>query len=273
MKRTRSLTKNEALHLSQRHIESLPVQADAPDTTFSPRSKRSKRNNLYLPGDQATLQEKLTSGVKADNLYAYDVGLPDGIVLYIPDLFMPTDCGRFYTELLQLDQWTQPILTVYGVKKLQSRQVCAFGNSNAHFRYSGARLEVHELLPSVASMIQEVVQHRLSGFTATNGKTDHKFNSLLLNRYDDGSVYIGAHSDLIKDHVEGGLIACVSLGAKRTLVFTHKKSKHKTKIQLHDGSLLVMAGETQQNYTHEIPKEPKIREGRISLTFRQRTDS
>ena len=54
---------------------------------------------------------------------------------------------------------------------------------------------------------------------------------------------------------------------------------------LGNGSLLVMQGETQENwkvcllpicwleahlkFQHEIPKEPKIKEGRISLTFRQ----
>lgn len=42
----------------------------------------------------------------------------------------------------------------------------------------------------------------------------------------------------------------------------------KEKILLGNGSLLVMQGETQKNYTHEIPKERKIKEPRIvSLPF------
>lgn len=38
---------------------------------------------------------------------------------------------------------------------------------------------------------------------------------------------------------------------------------------LANGSLVVMQGDTQSHWKHEIPKEPKVKEGRISLTFRQ----
>jgi alkylated DNA repair dioxygenase AlkB len=33
-------------------------------------------------------------------------------------------------------------------------------------------------------------------------------------------------------------------------------------------SLLIMAGKTQKNFKHEVPKEPNITEPRINLTFR-----
>lgn len=35
------------------------------------------------------------------------------------------------------------------------------------------------------------------------------------------------------------------------------------------GSLVVMQGDTQKNWKHEIPKEKKVKQGRVSLTFRQ----
>lgn len=38
---------------------------------------------------------------------------------------------------------------------------------------------------------------------------------------------------------------------------------------LANGSLLVQQGRTQEFYKHEIPKEAKVKRGRISLTFRQ----
>jgi hypothetical protein len=121
------------------------------------------------------------------------------------------------------------------------------------------------------------------------------------------------------------VIASVSLGASRTFIMTHdppkpakstasKKKKtraiqekgsdptpssdaalatlappgiHKKRWTLDHGSLVVMQGDTQRYWKHEIPKsvapfeqpelkltlpiirEPKIKEGRISLTFRQ----
>lgn len=43
----------------------------------------------------------------------------------------------------------------------------------------------------------------------------------------------------------------------------------KLKWTLENGSLLVMQGDTQLNWKHEIPKEPTVKDGRISLTFRQ----
>ena len=66
----------------------------------------------------------------------------------------------------------------------------------------------------------------------------------------------------------GPVIASVSLGAERlfrlkaqngTIVFTEK---------LPPGSLLIMAGQTQKNFKHEVPKEPAVAEPRINLTFR-----
>jgi len=92
----------------------------------------------------------------------------------------------------------------------------------------------------------------------------------LLNWYKDGQDSIGEHSDNEKGLVKRGVIACVSLGAERTFIFRNKKDKKIThKISLANGSLIVMKGTTQQYWKHLIPKEKSIKEGRISLTFRQ----
>lgn len=50
-----------------------------------------------------------------------------------------------------------------------------------------------------------------------------------------------------------------------------RKGVKGTKISwvLANGSLIVMQGDTQKNWYHEIPKEKAITTGRISLTFRQ----
>jgi len=101
-----------------------------------------------------------------------------------------------------------------------------------------------------------------------------KFNHCMLNRYEDGSVHIGSHSD----NLENLCIASISLGAHRDFILTHKKppegqtNRYKKRWPLADGSLLVMQGQTQKFWKHEIPKQLKIKEGRISLTFRQLID-
>jgi alkylated DNA repair dioxygenase AlkB len=35
------------------------------------------------------------------------------------------------------------------------------------------------------------------------------------------------------------------------------------------GSLLIMAGDTQRNFKHEVSKEPDVTQPRINLTFRR----
>ncbi|HEX9171985.1 MAG TPA: alpha-ketoglutarate-dependent dioxygenase AlkB, partial [Telluria sp.] len=63
-------------------------------------------------------------------------------------------------------------------------------------------------------------------------------------------------------------IASVSFGACRTLVFRHKRSKQVFKVDLSDGSLLLMSGPTQQNWTHGINKSTRPAGPRVNLTFR-----
>lgn len=90
----------------------------------------------------------------------------------------------------------------------------------------------------------------------------------MLNRYDDGSIHIGKHSD----NIENKVIVTVSLGADRSWIMERKAprgqkvdkdEKIRRRWTLKGGSLLVMQGATQKHYTHEIPKELKIKEPRI----------
>ena len=88
----------------------------------------------------------------------------------------------------------------------------------------------------------------------------------MLNRYDNGNVYIGSHSDNLDNHV----ILTLSLGANRKFIFRSRSNpKLKHEMEIENGSVMVMQGVTQLFWKHEIPKEPKVKQGRISLTFRQ----
>ena len=124
-----------------------------------------------------------------------------------------------------------------------------------------------------------------------------------------GHIYIGNHRDNPENQsvalvrLKGGLsvltgmcsvIASLSLGAERSFVLSYAPlnkhpvardyddddrpivddrepgaSERKLKWDLANGSLLVMQGHTQHYWKHEIPKQPAIKHGRISLTFRQ----
>ena len=67
----------------------------------------------------------------------------------------------------------------------------------------------------------------------------------------------------------GPVIASVSLGAERLFRLKRRDGTVAFSERLAHGSLLIMAGDTQKNFRHEVPKEPGITLPRINLTFRR----
>jgi len=99
------------------------------------------------------------------------------------------------------------------------------------------------------------------------------FNQMLVNWYQDGSHYIGKHSDDERQLVKGAPILSVSLGATRKFRIRKKKTnKIFTDILMPDGTVLVMGGNFQKEFTHEVPKiggkKGKKVGPRINITFR-----
>jgi alkylated DNA repair dioxygenase AlkB len=99
--------------------------------------------------------------------------------------------------------------------------------------------------------------------------TDTEFNAVLLNLYRDGSDSMGWHSDDEKEIVTGSAIGSVSFGTTRRLMFRRRDDrKIKIDLELAQGDFLVMRGETQKFWQHQIPKTTKKIGARINLTFR-----
>ena len=95
------------------------------------------------------------------------------------------------------------------------------------------------------------------------------FNGVLLNLYRSGQDSMGWHSD--NEFELGNLptIASLSLGAERRFLLRSKKGLARSyAIPLPHNSLLIMAGKTQENWQHSIPKTTKSVGVRINLTFR-----
>ena len=66
------------------------------------------------------------------------------------------------------------------------------------------------------------------------------------------------------------VVATLSLGATRrlTLVPRRPRDGERRALELPAGSLLVMRGACQRHFRHGIPREPRVTEERVSLTFR-----
>jgi alkylated DNA repair dioxygenase AlkB len=78
---------------------------------------------------------------------------------------------------------------------------------------------------------------------------------------------VGLHADAELEM--GPVIASLSLGATRTFRLKARDGTVAFSEGLPGGSLLIMAGQTQKNFKHEVPKEPRVTQPRINLTFRR----
>ena len=106
------------------------------------------------------------------------------------------------------------------------------------------------------------------------------YNMCLINFYRDGNDYIGFHADDEKQLVPNAPIYSISLGAIRKFRLKMKSNmlndnyatgtcgEDDIEFNLTSGSLIVMGGMCQKTHKHCVPKQKKVTEMRINLTFR-----
>ena len=92
----------------------------------------------------------------------------------------------------------------------------------------------------------------------------------MLNWYRNGQDSMGWHADNEKELGDYPAIVSINIGAARKFVL-RKNTNHKEKIEfiLQHGDLLLMHGDTQNHWQHQVPKQKKVTQGRINLTFRK----
>jgi alkylated DNA repair dioxygenase AlkB len=162
--------------------------------------------------------------------------------------------------LIEDTPWRIESVTLWGRRYPQPRLTAWYGDTNARYVYSGIELDPLPWTPRLVAIKAGVEE-----------ATGSRFNSVLMNYYRNEHDSMGMHSD---DEPELGVdpvIASLSFGAARTLVFRHRfdRSRKPLRIELGDGSLLLMQGATQRNWKHGIAKERRPRGPRVNLTFRQ----
>ena len=182
--------------------------------------------------------------------------LEDGQLAWMPQLPLPWSNAEVMARLLQETDWREETVVVYGKRHLQPRRSAWYGD--AAYTYSGLRLQPAPLTPLLDALR-----------TAVQSVSGCAFNSVLLNHYRNERDSMGMHSD---DEPELGprpVIASLSFGAARTFILKHKHNKKTVRVELTDGSLLLMSGETQKYWLHGINKMTRTLQGRVNLTFRK----
>ncbi|MES2748698.1 MAG: alpha-ketoglutarate-dependent dioxygenase AlkB [Bacteroidota bacterium] len=184
--------------------------------------------------------------------------LPNASLVYFPHLFDVEKANLLFEKLYKEIPWQQDNITVFGKNHLQPRLTALFGNEGKPYSYSNIIMQPHAWNPILTYIKEEVEAH-----------CNETFTTVLLNLYRDGRDSNGWHADNEKELGHNPTIASVSFGAERPFHLQHNLIKEsKQKIILEHGSLLLMKGETQHFWKHQIPKTAKPISPRINLTFR-----
>jgi len=169
----------------------------------------------------------------------------------------PDKAHEAFEMLLAQTPWEQRDVVVFGRSVAQPRLVAWFASPGVTYRYAGLTLEAHSFTPLLLEL-----KHRVEAVA------DAQFNSVLLNLYRTGTDSNGWHADNEPEFGVDPVIASLSLGATRRFDLRNRETKETIKSDLASGDLVVMAGACQREWIHQAPKQLKVEEPRINLTFR-----
>ncbi len=182
----------------------------------------------------------------------------DGEVFYFGEILEPDSAKKIRLNLLENIARKNDKVVIYGKHIVTDRKIAWYGDEPYSYTYSNTTKQAH-LWTTELLQLKKIVEER----------TDTAFNSCLLNLYHNGAEGMSWHSDNEEALGKNAVIASLSFGAQRKFSFKHKQSKKTVSLELEEGSLLLMKGETQQHWLHSLPKTTKVLEPRINLTFRQ----
>ena len=181
----------------------------------------------------------------------------DGTATLYHDFLDAQFAMRAFNQIRDESQWEQPEITIFGNTVLEPRLSTWHNELGEGYKYSGVMRRAQPFSKTLSD-----IRKRCSEVTNT------PFNSALVNFYRNGQDGVGWHSDNEACNGPEPTIASVSLGATRRFDMRHRKTGETIKIQLESGSLLVMAGKSQQCWVHQVAKTKRVHEPRINLTFR-----
>ena len=186
----------------------------------------------------------------------------DGIVNYYGKILFSEEANQYFDLLMKNIQWEKDEVVIFGKHITTKRKVAWYGDSEYLYTYSGTTKRALAWTNELLKLKQIVEKY-----------AETKFNSCLLNLYQNGNEGMGWHSDDEKPLGKNNTIASLSLGAERKFSFKHKQTKQTVSLVLEHGSLLIMKDATQSNWLHSLPKSKDTTQPRINLTFRTMHES
>jgi alkylated DNA repair dioxygenase AlkB len=185
------------------------------------------------------------------------IQIQNGEYIYIPNFYNKELSDSFFKSFIETISWKQESMNMYGRELPFPRLTSWYGDNNKPYSFSGITLQPH---PWTDDLL------RIKNDIEPLSKCD--FNSVLLNRYRDGRDSISWHTDAERELGQNPIIASVNFGAERVFQLRHMNTKERINIDLQHGSLLIMKGELQHYWQHQIPKSKRVLNERVNLTFR-----
>lgn len=183
--------------------------------------------------------------------------LKDGWYYFNPTYFSEQEANFFLNFCRDSLSWESGSITLFGKTHPTPRLEVYFSENELSYSYSGKKLKINPFPDELLSLKRRLeLEFSLS------------FNALLANYYRNGLDSNGWHSDNEKELGQNPLIASLSFGATRRFDLKHHFSGEKIQLHLNSGSLLIMGGTMQHFWKHQVPKERKVHDARINLTFR-----
>ena len=180
--------------------------------------------------------------------------LPNAELIYIPGFYNLSQADVYFESLKETIAWQQDDVTVFGTTTPYGI-VC---NNDKSYSYSNITMAPKAFTDDLLNIKNGV-----------EAESQYTFTTVLLNLYRNGNDSNGWHANNEKTLGEKPVIASVSFGEIRPFYFKHRHIKDEShKLYLNHGSLLVMKGEMQHYWVHQIAKTKKQISERINLTFR-----
>lgn len=183
--------------------------------------------------------------------------LENGWIYFDPHYF-PVEVANelmhyFRSELA----WETGSIQLFGKEYQIPRNQVYFADYGKSYGYSGKSMRISKWNEKVMSIRSKLVE-------------EFRFpvNACLANLYRTGKDSNGWHADNEKELGEAPVIYSLSFGQTRKFQLKHLKTGERINLELNSGSLLIMGGEMQHYWKHQVPKQLKIAKDRVNLTFR-----
>jgi len=184
--------------------------------------------------------------------------LPPDLMEYRAGVFSRPETDTLLPKLKADIRWNQETIQMYGKLLNTPRLTAWYGDNSKTYAFSGKK---YDPFPWTDELL--LIKSRVDAACGI------VFNSVLLNFYRNGNDSVAWHAD---DEPELGInpvIASVSFGQPCRFDVRHKADhQQKYTVELENGSLLIMRGDLQHHWEHQVPKSVKALRERINLTFR-----